>query len=303
MPRTARIAVNGVFYHVLFRGIERRDLFLDDEDRAFFCSRLSSLLVETGTECRAWALMPNHGHLLICPRQDPLATLMARLLTAHAVRFNQRHQRAGHLFQNRFLSLPCPDESALLARVRYIHLNPVRAGLVGSLGELDSCPWTGHAVIMGLRKFPGQDTSGVLDLFGGKLEQARARYRRFLKEGLDKSGKTATQWLPSGGIPHDVEWDLMGRREEAVERLKEEERVLRARIGLRPSLEEVIRNQAERAGVPLEDLLGRGRTSLLARARAEICRQGVRDLAFSATEVARALRVDDATVSRLLRKR
>ena len=77
MPRTTRIDIPGLLQHVIVRGIERRDIFIDNNDRRLFLERLSKLLVETGTECLAWVLMSNHFHLLICP----LSVFMRRLLT------------------------------------------------------------------------------------------------------------------------------------------------------------------------------------------------------------------------------
>src|SRR6516165_79511 len=114
MPRSARIDIPGLLHHVIARGIERRDIFKDDEDRHCFVERLSSLLVETETSCLAWALMPNHFHLLLRPSRCKLATFMRRLLTGHAVTFNLRHHRSGHLFQNRYKSLVCQEDEYLL---------------------------------------------------------------------------------------------------------------------------------------------------------------------------------------------
>ena len=89
MPRTARLDLPGLLQHVMVRGIERRDIFLDDADREAFCARFSSLLEQTGTQCFAWALIPNHFHLLLRTTDGPLATFMRRLFTGHAVTFTR----------------------------------------------------------------------------------------------------------------------------------------------------------------------------------------------------------------------
>ena len=81
MPRTTRIDIPGLLQHVIVRGIERRDIFIDNNDRRLFLEHLSTLLVKTGTECLAWALMSNHFHLLIYPRVTNLSVFMRRLLT------------------------------------------------------------------------------------------------------------------------------------------------------------------------------------------------------------------------------
>ena len=118
MPRTARIDIPGTLYHVMARGIERRDIFEDDEDRHYFVQRLSSLLEDTGTSCFAWTLLPNHIHILVRPSKVKLATFMRRLLTGYAVTFNLRHGRSGHLFQNRYKSIICEEDAYLLELVR-----------------------------------------------------------------------------------------------------------------------------------------------------------------------------------------
>ncbi|NOY13070.1 MAG: transposase, partial [Deltaproteobacteria bacterium] len=123
MPRHARIDAPELLQHVIVRGIEKRPIFLDDQDREDFLARFSLLLNETATDCYAWALLDTHFHLLLRPRIGKLASFMRRLLTGYAVVFNLRHKRAGHLFQNRYKSIVCDGDAYLLELVRYIHLN------------------------------------------------------------------------------------------------------------------------------------------------------------------------------------
>jgi putative transposase len=101
MPRIARLDLPGLLQHVIIRGIEKREIFLDDRDREFFLNRLSTLLKETGAKCLAWSILSNHFHLLLVPTKTSLASFMRRLLTGYAVYFNRRHNRSGHLFQDR----------------------------------------------------------------------------------------------------------------------------------------------------------------------------------------------------------
>jgi putative transposase len=99
--RSARIDIPDLLQHVIVRGTERRAIFADDDDRHNFLRRLSDLLVSSETDCLAWALLDNHFHLLLRPRQLSLSSFMRRLLTGYAVTFNLRHSRSGHLFQRR----------------------------------------------------------------------------------------------------------------------------------------------------------------------------------------------------------
>jgi len=125
MPRSARLDAPGVLHHIMIRGIERRKIFLNERDYENFLERLETLLPETKTACYAWALLPNHAHLLFCTGAVPLARLMRRLLTGYAVSFNRRHKRHGHLFQNRYKSIICQEDAYLRELVRYIHLWPI----------------------------------------------------------------------------------------------------------------------------------------------------------------------------------
>ena len=134
MPRSARLDAPGVLHHVMGRGIEKRRIFLADDDRNDFLSRLGLLSEEGCIRVYAWALLPNHFHLLCKTGKMPLARSMRRLLTGYAVKFNKRHNRNGHLFQNRYKSIVCQEDSYLMELVRYIHLNLIRAGIVKGLG-------------------------------------------------------------------------------------------------------------------------------------------------------------------------
>jgi len=155
------------------RGIERSLIFLDDRDRNDFLSRVTRIFPECGTDCLAWALMPNHVHMVLRTGDRPLATVMSRLLTGYARRFNERHDRVGHLFQNRYVSILVEDDAYMLTLVRYVHLNPVRAGVVPSVGALAAYAWTGHSALMGQRRAPFQSTREVLAEFGRDRRSAR----------------------------------------------------------------------------------------------------------------------------------
>ena len=121
---------------------------------------------------------------------------MRRLLTGYALGYNRKHRRYGHLFQNRFKSIWCQEDVYLLELVRYIHLNPIRASLVGDLDELGRYAYCGHSVLMGKMKRPWQDAQGVLGMFAEKLGAARRAYRAFVEKGISQGRR---QDLPGGG--------------------------------------------------------------------------------------------------------
>jgi len=164
----------------MLRGIERSLIFGDDHDRHELAARLERVLGESQIACLAIAFMPNHLHLVVRTGPTRLSVAMARIGTGYAMAFNKRHDRVGHLFQNRFKSLPIGSDTQLLATIRYVHLNPLRAGIVESLNALERFPWTGHAPLMGGRGVLPIDVTGVLSLFGDRPDSARHALRSFM---------------------------------------------------------------------------------------------------------------------------
>ena len=122
MPRQARLDSPGTLHHVMIRGIEKKRIVVDEQDRKDFVRRLGLLAVETKTAVYAWALMSNHAHLLVCSGTAGLAKFMRRFLTGYAVSYNLRHHRHGHLFQNRYKSMVCDGDSYFTELVRYLRL-------------------------------------------------------------------------------------------------------------------------------------------------------------------------------------
>jgi len=153
-------------------------------NRQDLITRVAGLAGWTSTEILAWALLPNHFHLLLRTGATPVSDLMRCLNTGYAVRFNRWHHRSGYLFQNRFKSFLVEEDPYLLELVRYIHLNPLRARLITTLEELDTLAWTGHSALLGHIGRPWQAQQSVLTLFGGHVQEARARYRQFIADGM-----------------------------------------------------------------------------------------------------------------------
>ena len=224
MPRRSRIDSPGCLHHIMCRGIERNRVFDTDADREHFLERLGEILQETKTLCYAWALIPNHFHLLLRTGPVPISTVMRRLLTGYALWYNRAHRRHGHLFQNRFKSVLCQEDAYLLELVRYIHLNPIRAGLVESLEGLARYPFSGHSVLMGKVKRAWQDTQGILGLFGKSVGAARRGYKKFMEGGIDQ-GKRGD--LTGGGLIRSAGgWDEVRALKKERIFQKSDERIL-----------------------------------------------------------------------------
>lgn len=201
MPRKARIDAPGALDHIIARGIARRKVFDDNADRDFFIDRLGLILRDTNTQCFAWALIPNHFHLLLKTGSTPIATVMKRLLTGYAMHYNRQHKRSVHLFQNRYKSILCQEDAYLLELVGYIHLNPIRAKLVEDMKRLDKYRYSRHSALMGRTTAAFQNVSYILSLFGEKVSPARRRYRAFVKKGI-ADGKRPE--LTGGGLIRSV---------------------------------------------------------------------------------------------------
>jgi len=328
MPRKARLDAPGVLQHVMARGIERRKIFWDDKDRASFLERLALILEETQTQCYAWALIPNHFHLLIRTDSTPLSTVMRRLMTGYAVTFNIRHRRSGHLFQNRYKSVVCEEDIYLLELTRYIHLNPLRARLVEDLKSLDKFPWSGHSVLMGKKKNPlipeilpvvekdkylaEKTVEDVLKYFGKSLKEARRRYRVFVERGI-KHGRRED--LQGGGLVRSAGGDkrgLLGRkkgeREKGDQRilgsgdfvanvLKNANEVLDQTAKFDISLDELISKVCAKREIKVKDLISKSRKRYLSQARGVVCYLAVDELGYRGDDVARSLRISGRGVS------
>jgi len=225
MPRTSRLDSPGLLHHVMIRGIERREIFKDDEDREKLIERVSVLLPETRTRCYAWAFMTNHAHFLFRSGTSGLSTLMRRLLTGYAVSYNRRHNRHGQLFQNRYKSIICQEDVYLQELVRYIHLNPLRQKIVADLKELEGYAYCGHSALVGRKKRDWQDVKYVLGYFGKRPAEARKNYRSYVKEGVSEGRRPE---LVGGGLIRSLGgWDAIKKmRFTGQDRIKSDQRIL-----------------------------------------------------------------------------
>jgi len=183
MARKPRLDRVGCLHHVMGRGNARAAIFIDDVDRKEFLRLLADGVDRFGHSIHAYCLMGNHFHLAVRTGDVPLSKIMQNLLFRFTRHVNRRYGRIGHLFQGRFKSILVDEQSYLLELVRYIHLNPVRAGLVE---RPDQWIWSGHRAYLGRSKDGFLDTAWVLGVLGGRLPTARRRYEAFVKEGLEE---------------------------------------------------------------------------------------------------------------------
>ena len=320
MPRKARIDAAGALHHIIVRGIERRKIFWDDADRDAFVKRLGLVLKETQTDCFAWALIPNHAHLLLRTGLTPISGVMRRLLTGYAVQFNRRHGRHGHLFQNRYKSILCQEDPYLMELVRYIHLNPLRAKLVADYESLKGFRYAGHCALIGKCPNDWQNTNYILSLFGRKTAEARLSYRKFVEKGVSDGKKPE---LVGGGLIRSLGgWAAAKAMRGDVERIKGDERILgdgnfvqSVLENCRQELDRRYRYQAR--GYDFDWLVGqvatllsldhgvvtrRGRYPDTVEARSVLCYWAARELGISTLELSRRLGISQPTASQSVKR-
>jgi putative transposase len=284
-------------------------------DRYFFLERLGTIIHESQTQCYAWALIPNHFHLLLKTGATPIATVMKRLLTGYAMRYNRRHNRFGHLFQNRYKSILCQEENYLLELVRYIHLNPLRAGLVADMKALDRYAYCGHSVLMGRVKAEWQDTTYIAGLFDRQLSTARRRYRSFVQKGIadgkrddlvggglirSAGGWTAVKALRKTDVFQKGDERILGDGDfvqsvlaEAKETYERKYRLAAKGLGL----DEVAGRAAEIIGIDPKQVWSRGKQPKAVQARSLLCYWATNELGISQSALSKKLEMSPSAVS------
>ena len=318
MPRQARLDAPGTLHHIIIRGIEGTPIFLNDQDRQNFLSRIDPLVDKTGARILAWALMDNHVHLLMLSGPQGISKFMRSLLTGYAIWYNRRHQRIGHLFQNRYKSIVCEEDPYLLELVRYIHLNPLRAGVVQSVKELEGYPWCGHSVLVGRLKKAWQEKDYILEHFGAQRSRALRAYRRFVEEGriqgrrAELSGggliRSLGGWSQvlslrdrKGRAPYDAR--ILGSGDFVNCILREADKKLRrqVRIGERKrTAEDMISRTCAEEGIGEEELRGGGQRKKVSRVRGKLSYHLCYELGMSMAEIARHLGVCTSAICKAI---
>jgi putative transposase len=318
MPRQARLDAPGTLHHVIIRGIERKKIVNDDRDRQDFVFRMGSLATETKTLIYAWALMSNHAHILLRSGPSGLSRYMSRFLTGYAISYNLRHDRHGHLFQNRYKSIVCEEDIYFKELVRYLHLNPLRGRLVESFGNLDSYEYCGHSVITGRIKRDWQDRDYVLKWFGLKESEAIKAYRQFIEKGIDQGRRRD---LVGGGlIRSQGGWAVvkdssrLGLREMSDERIlgsgefvkqlvQESDKIRKAQFAgqeRKNNAMSYIQKHCEQEKISVAALQSGSRRKEISRVRKQLAQKLTEEWGYSLVETGRYLGVSPSAISKLL---
>ena len=320
MPRGPRLDAPGTIHHVIIRGIERRKIVSDDKDRETFVARMGGVALETKTLIYAWVLMTNHAHILVRSSAAGLPTFMRRFLSGYAMTYNRRHHRLGHVFQNRYKSIICEEEPYLKELVRYIHLNPFRAGMVKSMAALDRYPWCGHGVIMGRCENRWQDVKYILKCFSRKEKEARKAYRIFVKKGISlgrqpeltggglirsMGGWSVVKAMRKSGIREESDERILGSGDfvsKVIEQAAAQVKYQLPKIELGKKIDIEIRKHCRAAGVTTTTLQGGSRRPPLPKLRREIALELVCEYGLSLAETARHLGISTSGVAQIIKR-
>jgi REP-associated tyrosine transposase len=282
MARSPRLFAPGLLYHVIARGNQRQPTFLDDADYRAYLHRLALYRERYGMRLHAYCLMPNHVHLLVRTADMPLAKFMQGLQQSYTLRFNRAYGKVGHLFQGRYRAIVCESEEYLLTLVRYIHLNPVRAGLTA---RPEGYPYSGHRAYLTARGTALLDPAPVLNLLGGS-----AAYARFVSDGLAEGHRP--DFYPVERQP------VLGSPAFATDLAERVGQAVAARP--RQPLERAVAQLAARLRIDPADIPGPDRGRALAASRALLAFVLVRRLAYRLTDVAALLGRDPATLGKAI---
>jgi putative transposase len=256
MGRPLRIEYPGALYHVTSRGNEKRDIFLKDKDRRKFLSILEEYHDRFRILIHCYVLMRNHYHLVIETPLGNLLKVMHGINSAYTGYFNREYKRVGHLFQGRYRAIVVDRDAYLLELSRYVHLNPVRAGVVDRAEKYRWSSYPGY--IRKREEVPWVEYGLVLPQCGEEPGRSRGEYKRYVERGYEEE---------AGSPLRELYGQVLLGKEEFIERLKglikgkavSEEIVGRRRLKEGPRPAEILRMAAERYGEEVEALRRRGR--------------------------------------------
>jgi len=293
MPRPPRLHVPGGVYHVILRGNHREPIFDQPADRDMLDALVAETLVRYGARAHAYCWMSNHLHLALQVADAPLGPIVRRIAGVYARRIQQRRPTTGHLFERRYRSVLVDADTHLLRLVRYIHLNPLRAGLVTDPADY---PWSGHRAYLGLASVPWLTIDFTLRLLGTNRNSARRAYARLISAGGDPDDSAQF----SRGMLEDTR--VLGD-DDFLARVTATRKRAPQTGPSRPTLEELIAAAAKEAGCTVEALASTSKTRAVAEARCHVAARALAAGVASISEVARRLNRSHSSLIEALQRR
>ncbi len=285
MARKPRIQFSGALYHVIARGNRREPVFNNDADRKRYLEAIQKTRSRFHFTLYAFVLMSNHVHLLVETSGPPLSKVMQSLHTGYTQYFNLKYHKVGHLFQGRYKAVVVDKDAYLLQLIRYIHQNPLRAGMVE---HLDDYFWSSHPCYAGRAAYSFLDTSFVLALFGHVQSIAREKYLAFMQES---AGELAPRvYEPVLGSEEFTTKIITVHQEQPVPK--------KAPLIVGLSLPGIATAAAEVLQTPFESIFGASKDSRSSRLRGVVAYVAIECAGISLKEASLYLRRDPSSVSR-----
>ena len=256
MGRPVRVEYPGALYHITSRGNEKKEIFLSAEDRTKFLDILRDYHERYGILAHAYVLLDNHYHLILETPRGNLLKVMHGLNGSYTGYFNRKYRRVGHLLQGRYRAILVDKDEYLLPLSRYVHLNPVRAGIVESP---EKYPWSSYGGYIGkAKKQDWVEYTWVLSQFDRGLGRAQKKYKGYVAEGLLRVAES-----PLGAVFAQVVLGGENFKDRIIGVLKGKklgpEIVARRKFTTSPTLEEIVREVSEAFGVKRGGIVSGGK--------------------------------------------
>ncbi len=292
MARKPRIEFEGAFYHIITRGNQKQKIFKDTGDFRKYLDILSRYKDKCKFYLYSYILMSNHVHLLIETTKVPLSKILQGVNQSYTLHFNRKYKTVGHLFQGRYKAILCDRDEYLLTLIKYIHLNPVRAGIVKTPEEYQWSSQHSYA-----KKTDGKDiidTDQVLRMFSEDKTTARKLYREYMGNGLSAEKDEIYSTIDQRILGDERFADrIMGEYDESIElgrRVKEYK------------LSEIAAGIEEACGITLKELRGKGKGREISLGR-KLMSLTAKEYVHRGKEIAAFIKKDPAVITRHLRER
>jgi putative transposase len=284
MARRQRFHQSLTLYHVMLRGNDGQPIFFEEEDKERLCHLLREGINRFGHLIHAFCFMKNHIHLAVQVQEIPLSRIMQNVAFRYSQYINKKYDRIGHLFQGRFKAIVVDGEGYFNELVRYIHLNPVRAGLVDSP---EKYKWSSHNAYLLQEQESWITTKVVLKKFGNSIPEALNRYLSFIHMGIGVESKINFKSGISKGVVGD---------ESFVDQCLEKPTLSRKKDIALADLVELVSNYCN---VPAEILRGSARKKTENHARALLALLARESKNLSIEELAAYLNREPSGISKI----
>jgi len=273
MARKPRVHFENALYHVICRGNNKEKIFMNEEDKKEYLDIIKRYKMKYNFKIYAYCLLDNHAHMLIEVEDTPLSKIMQGLQQVYTMRYNKKNSRSGHVFEQRYKSILCDKENYLLALIKYIHENPLKAGLLGGLNY----KWSSHQEYIYGKKSNLVDSDNMLKVFSPDKAKAVLYYLSFMntEQQIENSREYEYQEI--------LEKDL-GKEDK----------------GKKLAFEDIIDKVCRITDLNSEEIADKKRTQGLVDARKAIIILGKRYTNLINKEIANRLNLSDSTVSNII---